>query len=95
MLRLGAHESIAGGLHRAFERAQSVGCQTLQIFVKSSRAWAAKALTAEDVVRFQAAKRGTGIWPVVGHASYLLNLGSPEDDLWARSRDGLVVELER
>jgi deoxyribonuclease-4 len=95
MLRLGAHESIAGGLHRAFDRARSVGCDAVQIFVKSNRAWAVKPLTDEDVARFQAKAEETGIQPVVGHASYLLNLGTPDEALWARSRDTLIVELER
>jgi deoxyribonuclease-4 len=95
MLRLGAHESIAGGLHRAFGRARSVGCDAVQIFVKSNRAWAVKPLTDEDVARFRARAEETGIQPVVGHASYLLNLGTPDETLWARSRDTLIVELER
>jgi deoxyribonuclease-4 len=95
MMRLGAHESIAGGLHKAFDCAQSVGCDAVQIFVKPNRAWAVKPLTEEDIVRFQAKAEETAIQPVVGHASYLLNLASPEDGLWRKSRDTLVVELER
>jgi deoxyribonuclease-4 len=95
MLRLGAHESIAGGLHKAFDRAQSVGCDAVQIFVKSNRSWAVKPLTERDVARFEAKAEETGIQPVVGHASYLLNLGSPDEALWTKSRDVLIVELER
>jgi deoxyribonuclease-4 len=95
MLRLGAHESIAGGLHRAFDRARSVGCDAVQIFVKSNRAWAVKPLTDEDVARFRARAEETGIQPVVGHASYLLNPATPDETLWVRSRDTLIVELER
>ena len=94
-LRLGAHESIAGGLHKAFDRAQSVGCEVVQIFVKSNRAWAVKPLAEEDVARFKAKAEGTGIRPVVGHTSYLLNLGTPDEALWVKSRDTLIVELER
>jgi deoxyribonuclease-4 len=95
MLRLGAHESIAGGLHRAFDRARSVGCDAVQIFIKSNRSWAVKPLTEEDIARFRAKAEETGIHPVVGHTSYLLNLGTPDETLWTRSRDTLVVELER
>lgn len=94
-MRLGAHESIAGGLHKAFDRAQSVGCDAVQIFVKPNRAWAVKPLTEEDVARFKAKAEETAIQPVVGHASYLLNLASPKDDLWKKSCDTLVIELER
>jgi len=95
MLRLGAHESIAGGLYRAFDRARSVGCDAVQIFVKSNRAWAVKPLTDEDVARFRAKAEETGIQPVVGHASYLLNPATPDEALWVRSRDTLIIELER
>jgi deoxyribonuclease-4 len=94
-LILGAHESIAGGLHKAFDRAESVGCEAVQIFVKPNRAWAVKPLTDEDIARFKARADESGIQPVVGHASYLLNLGTSNEELWAKSRDTLIVELER
>ncbi len=94
-LRLGAHESIAGGLDKAFDRARSVGCEAVQIFVKPNRQWAVKPLTEEDVTRFKAKGAETGIQPVVGHASYLLNLATPDEALWTKSRDMLIVELER
>jgi deoxyribonuclease-4 len=94
-LILGAHESIAGGMFKAFDRAQSVGCDSLQIFVKSNRAWAAKPLTDEDIERFKARAEESGIHPVVGHASYLLNLGTPDEELWTKSRDVLILELQR
>ena len=94
-MRLGAHESISGGLHRAFDRARSVGCDAMQIFVKSNRSWAVKPLTDEEIALFKAKAEETGIQPVVGHTSYLLNLASPKDDLWQKSRDTLIIELER
>jgi len=94
-MRLGAHESISGGLHKAFDRAESAGCDAVQIFVKSNRSWAVKPLLEEDISQFKAKARETGIHPVVGHASYLLNLASPKEPLWIKSRDTLITELER
>ncbi len=94
-MQLGAHESIAGGLHKAFDRARSVGCEAVQIFVKSNRSWAVKPLTEKEITVFKAKAEETGIQPVVAHTSYLLNLGTPDDALWAKSRDTLTVELER
>jgi deoxyribonuclease-4 len=94
-MRLGAHESIAGGMHKAIERAQSVGCDAVQLFVKANRVWAAKALTDEEVAMFREAAAESGVRPQVGHASYLLNLASPDDGLWAKSRDTLIVEMQR
>ena len=94
-VRLGAHESIAGGMHKAFDRAQSVGCEAMQVFVKPNRAWAVRPLTKDDIALFRAKAEETSIRPVVGHASYLLNLASPNASLWTKSRDTLIIELER
>jgi deoxyribonuclease-4 len=94
-MRLGAHESIAGGLHKAFGRAQAATCDAVQIFVKSNRSWAVKPLTEEEIVQFKAEAEETGIAPVVAHTSYLLNLGTPDELLWEKSRNMLIIELER
>ncbi|MGD2177362.1 MAG: deoxyribonuclease IV [Anaerolineae bacterium] len=94
-MRLGAHESIAGGMHRALDRAESVGCDAVQLFVKPNRSWAVPVLTDEQVVLFRSKAETMGMRPVVGHASYLLNLCSPRDDLWRKSIDTLGIELER
>ena len=87
--------SIAGGLHKAFERAVETGCDCLQVFVKNQRQWQAAPLTDEDVRTWQRAGEETGIGPVVAHDSYLINLASQDDDLWNRSVDAFVEELER
>jgi deoxyribonuclease-4 len=92
---LGAHESTAGGVEKALERGREVGCDTLQIFVKTPNRWASKALSEENVAAFKAGVDETGIWPVFAHALYLINLASPEDDLWLKSLDALADDLER
>ncbi|HRX86998.1 MAG TPA: deoxyribonuclease IV [Phycisphaerae bacterium] len=93
--RFGSHLSIAGGLHLALERAQAVGCDCLQVFVKNQKQWVGKPLTDEDVRLFRRAQRETGIKPVVAHASYLINLGSPDDAMWNRGIAAVVDELQR
>jgi deoxyribonuclease-4 len=95
MLRLGAHESIAGGLHRAFEHGETAGCAALQIWVKNSRQWSAPALTDEEIHQFQQARERTNIVPVVAHAAYLINIASPDEALYRRSIDALTAEAER
>ena len=94
-MQLGAHESIAGGLYKAFERAQSATCDAVQIFVKSNRSWAVKPLEEDEIAQFKAKAEETGIRPVVAHTSYLLNLGTPDELLWEKSRNMLITELER
>ena len=38
--------------------------------------------------------RQTGIVNPVAHTSYLINLASPDGDLWQKSIDAMVVEVE-
>lgn len=94
-LLLGAHESIAGGVEKALERGQEVGCDTVQIFVKSPNRWASKPLAEENVVAFKKAVAETGIWPVFAHSLYLINLATPDDALWNKSLAALADDLER
>ncbi len=94
-LLLGAHQSISGGVHKALERGQEVGCDTVQIFVKSPNRWASKPLDAQDVAAFEEAVQETGIWPVFAHSQYLVNLATPDDELWAKSLNALSDDLER
>ncbi|MFZ2487824.1 MAG: deoxyribonuclease IV [Anaerolineae bacterium] len=94
-LKLGAHMSTAGGVSKAFERGQSIGCNTMQIFTRNQNRWESKPLDPGEVARWQAAAAQTGIAPVIAHASYLINLGSPDDALWEKSIYALVDELQR
>ena len=95
MLRLGAHESIGGGLFRALERAESVGCESLQLWTKNSRQWSAPPLDDAVVVSFREACDERSITPIVAHASYLINLASPNEALYRRSIHALVDEARR
>lgn len=92
---IGAHMSIAGGLHRVFERIEAVGGECLQIFVKPNVQWAAGDLSLEEVGLFVREQARTGIAPVLAHASYLLNLASPDPELRKKSRLTLALELVR
>jgi deoxyribonuclease-4 len=92
---LGAHQSIAGGVEKALERGLEVGCDAIQIFVKSPNRWASKPLADANIAAFKEAVPETGIWPVFAHALYLINLATPDDELWHKSLDALTDDLER
>jgi deoxyribonuclease-4 len=94
-VRLGAHISISGGVDTAFDRGEQVGCDVIQIFTKNNNQWQAPPLLEKTVERYHRRQAETGIAPVVAHASYLLNLASPDDQLWHKSIDALLVEMER
>ncbi|QEH36668.1 putative endonuclease 4 [Aquisphaera giovannonii] len=93
--RFGAHMSIAGGYERAIHAAHAVGFGAVQLFTKNNNQWKAPAITDGHLARFREALEATGIGALVSHASYLINLASPDDSLWGRSIDGMVVEVER
>ncbi|MGB6554413.1 MAG: deoxyribonuclease IV [Candidatus Binataceae bacterium] len=92
---LGAHVSIGGGVSEALIRGKELGCDAIQIFTKSSRQWASKPYTEEEVAAFKRNWRETGIAIVIAHDSYLLNLGAPAEPLRKRSVGGFIDELER
>src|SRR5437867_11712568 len=92
---IGAHMSIAGGLHHALERGRELGCGAVQIFLKNQRQWAAKPLGADEIRMFRAARRRTGIRHCFAHSSYLLNLASPDPSAWAQAVSAFTDELER
>jgi deoxyribonuclease-4 len=92
---LGAHMSIAGGVGNALLAGKKVDCEAIQIFTKSSRQWAARPYTEEEIGQFKINRKKTGITSVIAHDSYLLNLGSPDSALRIRSIAAFIDELER
>jgi len=93
--RFGAHLSAAGGLQNAIQQASHLGCECLQVFVKNQRQWAGKPLTSEQIRSYKNAARRATVRPVVAHASYLLNLASPDRTVRDRSIHALADEADR
>ena len=87
--------SIAGGVGNALLDGKKVDCDAIQIFTKSSRQWASKPYSKEEIEQFVINRKETGITKVVAHDSYLLNLGSPDTALRVRSVAAFIDELER
>jgi deoxyribonuclease IV len=92
---LGAHVSTAGGVETAFERAGTIGATAIAIFSKNSNQWNAKPLSPATVAAFRSAWKASPVKSVITHASYLINLGTPDDALWNKSIDAMIVELVR
>jgi deoxyribonuclease-4 len=87
--------SIAGGVDKSLLLGKTVDCDAIQIFTKSSRQWAAKPYTKEEIELFNFNRTETGIGTVIAHDSYLLNLGTPDGPLRNRSVVAFIDELER
>lgn len=87
--------SIAGGTPRAIERAERLGCSALQIFVKNASRWKGPAISDEESEEFRKGREESRLESVVAHDSYLINLASPDEDLWNRSVGAFQDELGR
>jgi len=94
-LLLGAHMSIAGGVQNAIIRGQDIGCTAIQVFTKSNRQWHAKPLAQKDIELFKETWKNSDIASVSAHASYLINIGSPNKEVAKKSVAALIKEIER
>jgi deoxyribonuclease-4 len=92
---LGSHLSIAGGYYKAVDAARAVGCDCVQLFTKNNNQWRAKEITQGEVDQFRGSLAEQKILHPLSHASYLINLASPAEELWRKSVDSMVVELQR
>jgi len=87
--------SIAGGVHTAVERGISIGCTTMQMFVKNNNQWRGKELSDEDIATYKKLLRESSIGPVVVHDTYLINLCAADKQILRKSRAALKDELDR
>jgi len=95
MIPIGAHVPMAGGLGRALQYARDTGCEAMQIFPKSPRRWVGPGLDPAAADSFRADVATSAFGPVFTHASYLINLGSDNAELWEKSAIALADELVR
>jgi deoxyribonuclease-4 len=92
---LGAHMSIEGGLHKAFERISTVRGESLQIFSKNQRQWKSPALEDDEITLFRKAWKQWGKGPVAVHDSYLINLANPDTTKANRAVAAFADEISR
>jgi len=92
--RIGAHVSAAVKLSNGILRAVEIGAECIQIFGASPRAWAVRGHAASDIEEFKRARSAAGIAPVFLHASYWVNLASPESAIRQKSEVNLASHLK-
>ena len=97
MKYLGAHVSASGGVDNAPRNAHSIGANAFALFTKNQRQWVAPALTPAQIDAFRRACDEYGFRPeqILPHDSYLINLGHPEADGLAKSRESFFEEMAR
>ena len=94
-LLLGAHMSIRGGVSVAIERARSIRCTAMQMFVKNNMQWFARPLTGEEIRAFLDHVQRGELSSIFGHANYLINLAATNPQFHANSIRALSEELTR
>ena len=87
---IGAHVSTAGGLPTAVERGTALGCEAIQIFHQSPRAWRPTKFGPDDFDAFNAAFADSLLSSTVIHAVYLINTATPDDVIREKSLSSLL-----
>ncbi|MHB8634765.1 MAG: TIM barrel protein, partial [Thermoplasmatota archaeon] len=95
MMKLGAHNSTAGGFAAAVAECQAIGGETLQIFCKNQRQWVAKPIEPEAAALWKSAVQKAGAGPAMVHDSYLINLGQPDGAKREAARKAFLDEMVR
>jgi deoxyribonuclease IV len=91
----GSHLSIAGGVHHALLEAETLNCETVQIFTKNQQQWKCKPLAADAIAQWKTHCQRLKFESTVSHDSYLINLASPDDRLWNASIELFREEIMR
>lgn len=94
-MKIGAHESAAGGPYRAVERAVEDDCESLQLFTKNNNRWDQRMWTDEEAEQFRETYASSDLDGLMAHSAYLINLCSSTESTIEKSRDALADELDR
>lgn len=97
MKYIGAHVSASGGVENAPLNAHKIGAKSFALFTKNQRQWKVAPLTENNITQFKENCRKYGYLPefILPHDSYLINPGSPDKEMLAKSRDALLDEMQR
>ena len=87
--------SISGGVQMSIQRACSIGCTAMQIFVKNNMQWFARPLTRQEIRGFLKHSQRHELLSIFAHANYLINLAAINPQFHANSLRALSEELIR
>jgi deoxyribonuclease IV len=91
---IGGHVSTAGGLVKALERAEERGCETMQVFNQSPRAWRPTSYSEADFTGFRERLAASPVQSVYIHAVYLINVASDDTEVRRKSLVSLTHALQ-
>jgi deoxyribonuclease-4 len=90
----GAHVSSEGGIDKAIDRGEEMGCDAVQVFTQSPRMWRPTAHSEESLARSRERRAEAKIQSVVCHAVYLVNLATLDADMHEKSRVAMEATVE-
>ncbi|WP_352421506.1 deoxyribonuclease IV [Proteiniphilum sp.] len=94
---IGAHISASGGVENAPLNAHAIGAKAFAFFTKNQRQWVASPYTQQNIDLFKSRCEELGYSPnhILPHASYLINLGHPDEEGLKKSRAAFYDEMKR
>lgn len=94
---VGAHVSTAGGVSSAPLNAHNIGAKAFALFTRNPSRWKSKEITSKEAEKFKQQCIEFGYSPdiILPHDSYLINLGAPDPEKLAMSRDAFLDEMRR
>ena len=90
----GAHVSTSGGIHTAIDRIEAIGGESVQIFTQSPRTWRPTNHDPANFERFKERRAEANIQGVVCHALYLVNLATPDEEIYEKSVTTLMNTVD-
>ena len=92
---LGSNVPTIGGFHTGFSWGDKWECECIQIYITPSRRWDVPELSQKDTAVFKTAWENSSVKEVVAHVPFLVNLASPNKEIWQKSINRLVTEISR
>lgn len=97
MKYVGAHVSVDKGVSNAPINAHNIGAKAFALFTRNPSRWQSKPIPTKEAEAFKRNCEEFGFkpWQILPHDSYLINLGSPEEEGLAKSRAAFMDEMQR
>ncbi|MFH1640480.1 MAG: deoxyribonuclease IV, partial [Candidatus Omnitrophota bacterium] len=90
---LGVHVSAEGKIYDAIERAEQLGCNSMQIFSRNPQRWRGDYIDTKDADEFRKRRKESNIKFLFIHVPYLINLASPNPSLYEASIDAYIEDV--
>lgn len=97
MKYIGAHVAVAKGVSNAPINAHNIGAKAFALFTRNPSRWKSAPISYKEAEKFKqnCALYGYDASHILPHDSYLINLGSPDEEKLAISREAFLDELHR